>query len=170
MAYPGCPGKRPLDGCSSSSSFFDLWMCAFVVLGLVFSIPRQEIGLGKRLGNDLFCVKWDVKPQLNQSINVHCTVLLMAGYWMPDSFYHWRNSPFLSSRRRLYSETSHVRNWSKCMSDFRFLSSVSFYRAMLCIRGTSHGAVSVCLSQVGVLLKRLNGGSHKQHHTIPQGV
>ena len=43
-----------------------------------------------------------------------------------------------------------------------------FYRAMLCIRGTSHGpvSVSVCLSQVGVLLKRLNVGSHKQHHTI----
>ena len=36
---------------------------------------------------------------------------------------------------------------------------------MLCIRGTSHGPVSVsvsaclCLSQVGVLLKRLNVGS-----------
>ena len=53
-----------------------------------------------------------------------------------------------------------------------------FYRAMLCIRGTSHGpvsvclsvSVSVCLSQVGVLLKRLNGGSHKQHHTIAQGL
>ena len=30
--------------------------------------------------------------------------------------------------------------------------------------------LSVCvrLSQVGVLLKRLNGGSQKQHHTIPQ--
>ena len=27
---------------------------------------------------------------------------------------------------------------------------------------------SVCPSQVGVLLKRLNVGSHKQHHTIPQ--
>jgi len=36
---------------------------------------------------------------------------------------------------------------------------------MLCIRGTSHGPVSVCLSvrpsQVGVLLKRQNVGSHK---------
>jgi len=34
--------------------------------------------------------------------------------------------------------------------------------------------LSVCLSvrpsQVGVLLKRLNVGSHKQHHTIAQGV
>jgi len=41
---------------------------------------------------------------------------------------------------------------------------------MLCIRGTSHGpvSVSVCLSQIGVLLKRLNTGSQKQHHTIAQ--
>jgi len=28
----------------------------------------------------------------------------------------------------------------------------------------------VCLSQAGVLLKRQNIGSHKQHHTIPQGL
>ena len=35
-------------------------MRAFVVLGLVFSVPSQEIGLEKRLRNDLFCVKWDV--------------------------------------------------------------------------------------------------------------
>jgi len=50
----------------------------------------------------------------------------------------------------------------------------AFYRAMLCIRGTSHGPVSVrpsvCPSQAGVLLKRQNVGSHKQHHTIPQGL
>ena len=40
---------------------------------------------------------------------------------------------------------------------------LSFYRAMLCIRGTSHEPVSVCVSvrpsQVGVLRKRLNVGS-----------
>jgi len=45
-------------------------MHAFVVLGLVFSIPSQEIGLGKRLQNDLFCVKWDIKPQLSQFFGV----------------------------------------------------------------------------------------------------
>jgi len=47
-----------------------------------------------------------------------------------------------------------------------------FYRVMLCIRGTSHEpvSVSVCLSQVGVLLKRLHTGSHKQHYTIAQGL
>ena len=41
-------------------------------------------------------------------------------------------------------------------------------------RATSHGPVSVrpsvCPSQVGVLLKQLNVGSHKQHHTIVQGL
>jgi len=49
-----------------------------------------------------------------------------------------------------------------------------FYRAMLCIRGTSHRPVSVSvsfrLSQAGVLLKRQNVGSHKQHHMIPLGL
>jgi len=45
-------------------------MRAFVVLGLVFFTPSQEIGLGKRLRNDLFCVDWDVKPQLSQSLSV----------------------------------------------------------------------------------------------------
>ena len=41
-------------------------------------------------------------------------------------------------------------------------SEFGFYRAMLCIRGTSHGpvAVRVCLSVTSrVLLKRLNVGS-----------
>jgi len=37
-------------------------MRAFVVLGVVFSV-------GERLRSDLFCVNWDVKPQLRQSIN-----------------------------------------------------------------------------------------------------
>jgi len=45
-------------------------MRAFVVLGLVFSIPSHEIGLRKRLRNDLFCVEWDVKRQLSQPIEL----------------------------------------------------------------------------------------------------
>ena len=35
-----------------------------------FSIPSQEIGLGKRLRNDPIFVDWDVKPQLSQSVNL----------------------------------------------------------------------------------------------------
>ena len=31
-------------------------------------------------------------------------------------------------------------------------------------------SVCLCLSQVGVLLKRLNVGSHKQHHMIAHGL
>jgi len=46
-------------------------MRAFVVLSLVFSTPSQEIGLEKRLRHDLICIKWDVKPQLNQLIKQH---------------------------------------------------------------------------------------------------
>ena len=41
-------------------------MHAFVVLGLVFSVPSQEIGSGKRLQNELVCVEWDVKRQLSE--------------------------------------------------------------------------------------------------------
>jgi len=52
--------------------------------------------------------------------------------------------------------------------------SCNFYLAMLCMRGTSHWLVSVCLSvrlsQAGVLLKRINVGSQKQHRTIAQGL
>ena len=57
------------------------------------------------------------------------------------------------------------------VSEFRcLLILVSFYHTMLCIHSTSRSTVSVCPSQVGVLLKRLNIGSHKQHHTIDQGL
>ena len=52
--------------------------------------------------------------------------------------FNWRDIDFIAGR--------------VCMSQY-------FYRTMLCIRGTSHGPVSVCLSQVGVLLKRLNESS-----------
>jgi len=57
-------------------------MCAFVVLGLVFF---EEIGLGKRLRNDLFCVDWDVKPQLSESAS-------------------WRRATNTSKRRSVDSE------------------------------------------------------------------
>jgi len=37
-------------------------LLAFVVLSLVSSAPSQKIGWKECLQNDLFCVKWDVKP------------------------------------------------------------------------------------------------------------
>ena len=49
--------------------------------------------------------------------------------------------------------------------------SNSFYRTTLCIRGIAMTLCpSVCPSQVGVLLKRLNVESHKQYHTVAQGL
>ena len=59
------------------------------------------------------------------------------------------------------------------------LSRPTFYRAMLCIRGTSHGTVSVRLSiRLSVRLSVTSRCSTKtaklritqQHHTIPQGL
>ena len=57
----------------------DWWVRAFVVLSLVSSIPSQENGMGKRLRNYLFCVQWDVKPQLNQSIWLKTVLLYNSG-------------------------------------------------------------------------------------------
>jgi len=41
---------------------FVLVLFAFVVLHLVTSVLCREIGWEGCLRNDLFCVKWDVKP------------------------------------------------------------------------------------------------------------
>jgi len=42
-----------------------------VYLRLSFFSPiRQEIGREERLRNDLRCVEWDVKPELNQSLDL----------------------------------------------------------------------------------------------------
>ena len=62
-------------------STFDWWLRVFLVLGLVFSIPSQETGLGKRLQNDLFCVERDVKAQFNQSIHLQLKEAFISYLW-----------------------------------------------------------------------------------------
>jgi len=47
--------------CVSLGHFIPV-LLAFVVLGLVCSVPSQEIGWEQRLWNYLFYVVWDVKP------------------------------------------------------------------------------------------------------------
>ena len=47
--------------------------------------------------------------------------------------------------------------------------NIVFTRATLASVGISCRCLSVCLSQVGVLPKRLNVASSKQCHTIAQG-
>jgi len=64
-----------------------------------------------------------------------------------------------------YHNGNMYQSWKKLKkveTDTDTSEHIRFYRAMLCIRGTSHGlCLSVCLSQVGVLLKWLNVRSHK---------
>jgi len=45
-----------------SLDYFVLVLFAFVVLDLVSSVLRQEIGWEERLRRDLFYVEWVVKP------------------------------------------------------------------------------------------------------------
>ena len=40
-------------------------MVAFVMLGLVSSVPREQIDWEERLRNDLFCVEFDVNINSN---------------------------------------------------------------------------------------------------------
>jgi len=44
----------------------------FCCVRFSFFIRSQETGSGKRLRNDLFCVEWDVKPQLSQLCSSCC--------------------------------------------------------------------------------------------------
>jgi len=47
---------------------FLLILLAFVVLDLVFSVLSQEIGWEEHLQNYLFCVEWDIKTLISQSV------------------------------------------------------------------------------------------------------
>ena len=55
-------------------------------------------------------------------------------------------------------------------SDLRLFTARCYASAVLAMGLCPSVSVSVCLSQAGVLLKRQDVGSHKQHHTIPQGL
>jgi len=73
-------------------------LLAFVVLGLVSSVPSQEISWEERHWNDLFCVEWDAKPELNQSIPLQAHT---------DSIGQWHsNEPALPT----FSPMRHIRH------------------------------------------------------------
>ena len=76
---------------------------------------------------------------------------------------------------RLLSATAEVTNRSSPTRDKIIATVNSFYpRRIAMLAPYSHGPVSVCLSvcesQVEVILKRLNTGPHEQNHTIAQGL
>jgi len=58
----------------------------FVLLGLVFLVPRQEIGWEERLRNDLFCVEWDAKPY--SVVTRSCVVFFHRSAFCPCSLYY----------------------------------------------------------------------------------
>jgi len=50
---------------------FLLWMyVCFYSVRFSFSVLSQEMDWEERLWNDLFCVRWDVKPWFNQSVQL----------------------------------------------------------------------------------------------------
>ena len=51
----------------------------------------------------------------------------------------------------------------------RYLFTARCYASVVLAMGLCP-SVCLCLSQAGVLLKRQNLGSHRQHHMIPQGL
>jgi len=57
----------------SDLGYFVLVFFAFVVLGFVSSVLRQEIGWEERLWNDLFSVEWDVN--VNVSTNFYSALV-----------------------------------------------------------------------------------------------
>jgi len=57
-----------------------------------------------------------------------------------------------------------------CWFPVLFFAARCYASAVLAMALCPSVCLSVCPSQVGVLLKRLNVGSHKQHHTIAQGL
>jgi len=97
------------------------------------------------LGGGLYCGLQTVTAKLeNDSTHIYRRYRKLMGshVWRVD-YYHRRAAPMTKSARNLlwyllsfrHSATQQLSVFGSC-----------FYRAMLCIRGTSHGPVSVCLS------------------------
>ena len=67
--------------------------------------------------------------------------------------------------------TQNFAQWCRGRSMFKQVFTARCYASAVLAMGLClQVCLCLCLSQVGVLLKRQNLGSHKQHHTIPQGV
>ena len=129
-------------------------------------VPDQNL---HTRGTYLGCPLAQEMTPITQNCAIWATCSIQALSKLPPKFGgNWMESENFSYAVT-HPMTSVVSKWSKIWNVCTMYFN-DFYRAMLCICGTSHGPVSVCLSQVGVLLKRLNRGSHKQHHTIAQEI
>jgi len=83
-----------------------------------FSVLSQEIDWEERLRNDLFCVGWDVKPKLNQSIVISYEwdysphTLSFAKYRLTNSV-----RPSVVHSRWFVSTWFGQRNWHPVLQD-----------------------------------------------------
>ena len=96
----------------------------FVVLDLVSSVLRQEIGWEeRRLRSDLFCVEWDVKPQLSQPHEP----------WSPDPrmvfFTQNANPNQVAQPHRLAPDSCHTMQSTSVSADF-----VAMYKLVISLR------------------------------------
>ena len=107
-------------------------------------------------------LRWQQRCQTTIYLNV-----IGTSVWREPTAFHWlsQNCYLHNFWQFLY----HCKYCQLCLTDDcqqflpRDATHPRYYIAMgLCL--------SVCPSQVGVLLKRLNVGSHKQHRTIAQGL
>ena len=84
-----------------------------------------------------------------------------------------RQEQLFCNLRRLLFNTTFLGKWDE-RGERPFLSQLTIFTARCYASAVLDMALYVRLSvrpsQVGVLLKRLNVGSHKQHHTIAQGL
>jgi len=102
----------------------------------------------------------------------------MEHKWLTASFFFRKsvqttmasgNCLFIKIYPQLPNFCSQISYWVQSFFTARCYASAVLAMA-LCPSVCLSVCLSVCPSQVGVLLKRLNGGSHKQHHTIVQGL
>ena len=84
---------------------------------------------------DLVCEKY------NSHTDTEMTILQgnqdqMAGFW---------SSLAISVKKTLWLDALFDNSWENCSQNFWIWICQVFYRAMLCMRGTSHGPVSICV-------------------------
>jgi len=97
--------------------------------------------------------------------------VLIIVLFLPNFCNFLRNSGIQTSRTGMYLARL-LRNFQKLWeaSCWNIFTARCYASAVLAMALCLSVCLSVCPSQVGVLLKRLNAGSHKQHHTIAQGL
>ena len=68
----------------SVTDVYLLLLCLFS-----FRVLSQEIGCEERLRSEIFCVRWEVKPYLNQSISLWCAVYVVCRirWWLDEWCY-----------------------------------------------------------------------------------